>query len=397
MTVPSEFSDAQRTCADAQAFMRFYLWVIRQMESDNLDFFKQLRAKLASGESRQLRYASSFGLRSFDRFHKFLTILFDQSMAVPFAEYESGTAVDFFLLWGLKPSETHYRMLVEAYELKIPVVFIEDGFIRSLHTWANPNADPRETADLSFILDPLGLYYNAMAESYVSRALAEQVPLSESERIFSRELIARITSEYITKYNHQPVRRLEMDGDSEKVLVVDQSYGDAAIEYAYSSDESFERMLNAALEENPEAFILVKTHPDALADQKRRGYFSNLESSGRMVLLTEEINPVSLLQQVDRVYVVSSQMGFEALLCGKPVISFGVSFYSGYGLTDDRNPCQEQHERRSIEELFHELYVKHSVYVNPDREAVCDINQVIDWIVANRSGSILSGETLCLT
>ena len=39
---------------------------------------------------------------------------------------------------------------------------------------------------------------------------------------------------------------------------------------------------------------------------------------------------------MDRVYVVSSTMGFEALLAGKSVTCFGMPWYAGWGATDDR-------------------------------------------------------------
>ena len=45
---------------------------------------------------------------------------------------------------------------------------------------------------------------------------------------------------------------------------------------------------------------------------------------------------VAATRPVDAVYVVTSTMGFEALLVGKPVTTFGVPWYAGWGVTDDR-------------------------------------------------------------
>ena len=49
------------------------------------------------------------------------------------------------------------------------------------------------------------------------------------------------------------------------------------------------------------------------------------------------MNPWSLLDAVDAVYTVSSGLGFEAVLAGKRVVTFGSPFYAGWGFTEDRN------------------------------------------------------------
>jgi hypothetical protein len=44
-------------------------------------------------------------------------------------------------------------------------------------------------------------------------------------------------------------------------------------------------------------------------------------------------HPAALLERAKAVYVVTSQLGFEALLWGRPVHCFGMPFYAGWGLT----------------------------------------------------------------
>lgn len=56
-------------------------------------------------------------------------------------------------------------------------------------------------------------------------------------------------------------------------------------------------------------------------------------------------HPHALLNRVEAVYTVSSQLGFEALLLGKPVYCFGMPFYAGWGLTFDSKQC----ERRKVQ------------------------------------------------
>lgn len=100
-------------------------------------------------------------------------------------------------------------------------------------------------------------------------------------------------------------------------MIVDQTFGDMAVKYGWASELHFKQMLDTAIRENPSAEIWVKTHPDVISG-KKKGYLTDLHSYGSQIrLFAEDVNPISLLSQVDKVYCVTSQMGFEALLLGK--------------------------------------------------------------------------------
>jgi capsular polysaccharide export protein len=59
-------------------------------------------------------------------------------------------------------------------------------------------------------------------------------------------------------------------------------------------------------------------------------------------------------------------MGFEALLCGVDVTTFGVPFYAGYGLTTDLNQSERLTFRNkyihSIEDIFYITYIRYTHY-----------------------------------
>jgi capsular polysaccharide export protein len=78
-----------------------------------------------------------------------------------------------------------------------------------------------------------------------------------------------------------------------------------------------------------------------------------------------------LLEQVDKVYVVTSHMGFEALMLGKPVVTFGLPWYACWGLTDDRSPkrgdlAHRRYGKRTVEQLFAAAYIQYTRYIDPD-------------------------------
>src|SRR5690606_8875961 len=98
--------------------------------------------------------------------------------------------------------------------------------------------------------------------------------------------------------------------------------------------------------------------------------------------------PQSLLRHVDKVYVVTSQYGFEALLAGKPVVCFGQPWYAGWGLTDDRHAgaaaLAARRQPAPLESLFAAAYLRYTRYRCPVSGAPTDLRTVIDWLVLQR-------------
>src|SRR5690606_7908743 len=149
--------------------------------------------------------------------------------------------------------------------------------------------------------------------------------------------ILAILNHKITKYN-QKFQTLDSEKFNQKtkhILVVDQTFGDQSIKYAGATKETFKAMLAQACLDHPEATIWVKTHPDVLAGKAQSHFQPQDLASVNIQILTEAYNPIKLLGYMSEVYVVSSQLGFEALLCGKIVDCFGVPWYAGLGLTND--------------------------------------------------------------
>jgi capsular polysaccharide export protein len=147
-------------------------------------------------------------------------------------------------------------------------------------------------------------------------------------------------------------------------------------------------MLQAAIDENPGAQVIVKTHPEVSSGRKR-GYLGHVQpmqlpQGGQLLPLREAANPIGLLQQVSQVYVATSGMGFEALLCGKPVRCFGLPWYAGWGVTQDEQHCSRRTRSRSVRELFAAGYLRYTRYLNPATHKLGSIFDVMDWLVRQR-------------
>lgn len=287
---------------------------------------------------------------------------------------------EFHAGWGRKKSFFKAQALAEKKGLK--ALCLEDGFIRSLGLGKDGYAP------LSLVVDKTGIYFDALQPSDLEQLIlqAENVELN----LRAEHVIQTILRHKITKYNQkfQSIDSAQFNQNTQNILIVDQTFGDQSIKYAGATPETFKTMLAQACLDHPEATIWVKTHPDVLAGKAQAHFTPEDFNQPNIRLLTEHYNPVELLQQMDEVYVVSSQLGFEALLCGKKVHCFGVPWYAGWGLTDDQYAPLEilngrRGVKRSLNHLFASAYFHYARYVNPVTRERCECEDIIDLIIPN--------------
>ena len=81
--------------------------------------------------------------------------------------------------------------------------------------------------------------------------------------------------------------------------------------------------------------IVWKPHPDVEAGL-RAGQIDDKELEGLADVALSGTPANAALAAIDEVWTMTSTMGFEALLRGKPVTTLGMPFYAGWGLTADR-------------------------------------------------------------
>lgn len=286
--------------------------------------------------------------------------------------------------WGRRPTSARSRAMAQEYG--IPFIALEDGFLRSFQPG-------QRHPPLSLVLDRTGIYYDSTQPSGLERLLESGEDLlgdgAAQDVAHARALIAQ---HGLSKYNHAPPlhqvqaalgRPLLREGDTGRVLVVDQTAGDLSIALGGASAQTFTDMLAAALAEHPRATVYVKTHPET-ASGRKGGHFAGLQNGARVVLLREAVEPLSLLRAMDHVYVVSSTMGFEALLADKPVTCFGLPWYAGWGATNDRLRCARRTRSRSVDELFAAGYLRYARYLDPETHERGSIFDVIHWLVRQR-------------
>lgn len=279
--------------------------------------------------------------------------------------------------WGHKHTADSARGYAQKHSL--PYIALEDGFLRSLGLGCE-RAEP-----FSLVVDHIGIYYDATEPSDLENLLNGTGWESKELLQSTYDALHVIKNHDLSKYNHAPRARDGLLGDTncKRVLLLDQTRGDSSVTLGGADASSFTAMLDDAQACFPEARLFVKTHPDVLAG-KKQGYLTELARQRGITLIAQDVSPLSLLAQADVVYTVTSQMGFEALLLGKEVHCFGMPFYAGWGVTQDRLECPRRTKRRTVEEIFAAAYILYARYVNPVRGKRCDIHEIIRLLATQR-------------
>ena len=277
--------------------------------------------------------------------------------------------------WGLKPTSNGGRR--RADRARLPYIALEDGFLRSVGLGENG------AATVSLIVDDLGIYYDATRPSRLEQLIQSAEDwCDEPMRSRSRRLIDRIVSSGLSKTNMGGPLDAGVLRPGRRILLVDQTAGDASIATGLAGEESYVRMIRTARAEHPQAQLIVKRHP-AVAAGRKKGCIPASELTGVTVIDTD-VRPADLLAAVDEVWCVTSALGFEALLRGLPVRCFGAPFYSGWGLTTDEVETGRRGVARDVETLAGAALIAYPRYVDPLTGERCEVETAVDRLITLR-------------
>ncbi|WP_086245915.1 capsular polysaccharide biosynthesis protein [Campylobacter devanensis] len=289
-----------------------------------------------------------------------------------------------FYGWGRKESGKKAIKLSTKFNGKFKL--LEDGFIRSVGLGVDG------ARAFSIVEDDIGIYYDATRPSRLEEILAN-FEFSNEILQEARWCMDFITTHNISKYNNAPnitqelIEKYELN-KGKNILIIAQTSGDASLEYGLANQFSTLDMINAAINENPNSNILLKIHPDVLSGKKKSDInIANLPS--QIKIISENINPISLLKHITKVYTKTSAMGFEALMCGCECICFGVPFYAGWGLSDDRAQIPSRRNKKLIlEQLFAGAYMIYAKYIDPYSCAPTTLKRVLPQINALKNARL---------
>ena len=287
-----------------------------------------------------------------------------------------GPDVKAVLGWGMKPTAAAGRRLAE--KRGIPYVALEDGFLRSV------GLGESGATSLSLIVDDLGVYYDATRPSRLEHLIRTAPDWCDAGlTVRARGLIDRIVASGVSKTNMGGSLDHSLLKPGHRILIVDQTLGDASIGYGMASTQSFRDMIGTARAEAPDgAQVIVKRHP-AVAAGRKRGCIPEKDLEG-LTLIDSDVRPADLLAAVDEVWCVTSALGFEALLRGLPVRCFGAPFYSGWGLTKDELMTGRRGKTRTLEQVSAAALIRYTRYVDPVTGKRCEAEQALDRLIRLR-------------
>ncbi|MCB1131569.1 MAG: capsular polysaccharide biosynthesis protein [Verrucomicrobiae bacterium] len=265
---------------------------------------------------------------------------------------EAPDSADRFLVWG-RWSEVPERIASRTAR-------VEDGFLRSRGLGAAFNFP------YSWVVDGRGIYFDAGAPSDLEAIY--QSGFSGEDARQARELIDLLREMRLTKYN---VGGGNVALDASKtagrkvILVPGQVEADASIAFGSPELKSNLALLQRVREMEPGAYIVFKAHPDLVAGA-RHGNVLPPGFAEACDLAVTEGNVLDWLDLCDEVHTMTSTVGFEALIREKPVVTYGVPFYAGWGLTTDRIACARRTRTLTLEELVCGALIRYPRYLNPE-------------------------------
>lgn len=200
---------------------------------------------------------------------------------------------------------------------------MEDGFLRSSGLGAEL------TPAASLVLDDRGIYYDPSKSSQLEHLISRSPELPEFALDRAECLRGKIRANGVSKYNLKGTEVPEFPSNQKIILVPGQVEDDASIRLGGGDVKTNIGLLQAARDAHPQGYIVYKPHPDVLVGLRSGdiGETAMLEHCDQIV---EDADVGKLIEASDEIWTITSLLGFEALLRGKPVVCLGVPFYAGW-------------------------------------------------------------------
>jgi capsular polysaccharide export protein len=254
-----------------------------------------------------------------------------------------------------------------------PVWSVEDGFIRSAGLGA------ALVQPCSLALDSRGAHYDSGQPSDLE-VLLQHGAFSPAQLERAARLIARLRTSGVTKYNlGEMVPNLPAGEPFE--LVLGQVDDDLSVRLG-GGGQTVAGMIETVRHEARGRTIVFKPHPDVSAGL-RQGV-----RAPEGCLSVPDADLLWLAARAERIHVLTSLGGFEALLRGAEVVVHGQPFYAGWGLTRDLNPVPRRTRQLTLEALVAGALIEYPLYLDPVAGRRCQVEELLDRIEAAGRASL---------
>jgi capsular polysaccharide export protein len=268
-----------------------------------------------------------------------------------------------FANWASQPNAKVRHVLAAA---PGQVTNIEDGFIRSVGLGSSFHPAS------SLVLDQRGIYYDPTRPSDLEHLLNstqfDAETLSQAGAL--RDAIIEMG---LSKYNLTGRAQSDIPkAPGRRTILVPGQVEDDASVLTGGAGLSNLGLLERVRQSAPDARILYKAHPDVTAGN-RKGRLPEACARALADVLVDDHDILACIAAADEVHTLTSLTGFEALLRGKPVTTYGRPFYGGWGLTTDRGDGAWPERRRlTLDELVAGALILYPLYLDPVTWLPCD-------------------------
>jgi capsular polysaccharide export protein len=305
---------------------------------------------LALQRRMRSRFPSLVYALGFSRWRRANVRLFLQGSEVRFVRHASEVpAHGAVAVWGRRFPELNA-------DTRRRVIRIEDGFLRSVGLGAHL-ARP-----LSWAMDEVGIYYDSTRPSALEKVL-QNADMGDDLLRRAAALRERVVGAKLTKYNVGSSQWRPPHKSGRVILVPGQVESDESIRFGASQIRTNLHLVRVVREANPAAYVIYKVHPDVLAGMRETGD-GELQAKQWCNEVVSDVSMAELLEHADEVHTLTSLTGFEALLRGKRVVTYGQPFYAGWGLTEDTVQVSRRTRRLTLDELVAGALILYPVYVS---------------------------------
>ena len=236
----------------------------------------------------------------------------------------------------------------------------------------------RRTWGHSLVVDEIGIYFDPRTPSALENSLQHTLPdaaLLQRASLLRQQLVQH----GLTKYNVGSTAAVTLNArpGQRRVLVPGQVENDASLRHGSPELQGNLALLQRVRAAEPAAWIVYKPHPDTEAGT-RPGALRDEEVLRHADQIVREVVVTALFPQLDAVHTMTSLVGFEALLRGLPVHTWGLPFYAGWGLTTDHLSTPRRTQRLSLDALVAGVLIRYPLYRHPHRGLPCEVEALVE-------------------
>lgn len=299
------------------------------------------------------------GPRNSMRFHR----------SVSSAEKDASAHAGKILIWSGKEDSTMRDALSRS---PVPLWRMEDGFLRSRGLGSDFHLPA------SIVIDDRGMYFDRHSMSRLETIL-EGATFAPELLERAKKLREKLVAAGVSKYNVGGASGITAPEDKRSILVVGQVEDDRSIERGTADIKTNLGLLKAVRADYPAAHIVYKPHPD-VETGNRVGRISSEDAKTLADQIVRDANIDACIAACDSLATMTSLAGFEALMRGKAVLTYGGPFYAGWGLTEDRLTFERRTKTLPLDALVAATLILYPRYIHPPTRLPCTPEEIVDWL-----------------